>query len=72
MHTYALSTNQYRMNLQHRAFNLACGDKHFFAPIKAPQRIMDMGTGTGIWATEVADQFFAAELTGIDLSPIQP
>jgi trans-aconitate methyltransferase len=31
-----------------------------------------MGTGTGIWAIEFADQFPSAAVLGNDLSPIQP
>jgi trans-aconitate methyltransferase len=31
-----------------------------------------MGTGTGIWAIQFADEFPSAEVIGIDLSPIQP
>ncbi|KAK4182825.1 S-adenosyl-L-methionine-dependent methyltransferase [Podospora australis] len=30
------------------------------------------GTGTGIWAIELADKYPQATITGIDLSPIQP
>jgi len=34
--------------------------KSFFAPLKNPQRIVDMGTGTGIWALDVGDQYPSA------------
>ena len=45
----------------------------FRAPITAdPHRILDFGTGTGIWAFDVADMFPGAEVLGTDLSPIQP
>ncbi|KAK7987135.1 hypothetical protein PG988_002123 [Apiospora saccharicola] len=45
----------------------------FYAPIdQHPQKIVDLGTGTGIWAIEVGDLFPSAEVTGLDLSPIQP
>ena len=37
-----------------------------------PQRILDVGTGTGIWAIEMADKFPSAFVVGTDLSPIQP
>ncbi|KAK0624950.1 S-adenosyl-L-methionine-dependent methyltransferase [Bombardia bombarda] len=47
--------------------------KLFFAPIgDNPQKIIDLGTGTGIWAIEVADQYPSAQVEGIDFSPIQP
>lgn len=36
------------------------------------KRVLDAGTGTGIWAIEYADQFPESEVIGVDLSPIQP
>lgn len=38
-----------RMDLQHRKYELVIGEKHFLAPIgPSPQRILDLGTGTGM------------------------
>jgi trans-aconitate methyltransferase len=49
------------------------GGNLFSAPIGAnPQRVLDLGTGTGIWAIDVADEFPSALVMGTDLSPIQP
>lgn len=45
----------------------------FLAPIgDNPQNVLDVGTGTGIWAIDFADQFPSAQVIGFDLSPIQP
>ena len=33
---------------------------------------MDVGTGTGIWAMDIAEQYPSAVVTGVDLSPTQP
>jgi ubiquinone/menaquinone biosynthesis C-methylase UbiE len=63
---------QERMDLQYRALLLASRNKLFFAPIRSPRRVLDIGTGTGIWAIEFADQTPEAEIIGTDLSPIQP
>lgn len=27
----------------------------FLAPVQKPQRILDLGTGTGIWAIDIAE-----------------
>lgn len=34
--------------------------------------MLDVGTGTGIWAIDFADEYPNAEIIGTDLSPIQP
>ncbi|KAI8624539.1 S-adenosyl-L-methionine-dependent methyltransferase [Xylariaceae sp. FL1651] len=45
----------------------------FLAPIgDHPLKVIDLGTGTGSWAVEVAEKFVGAEVVGVDLSPIQP
>lgn len=65
---------QDRMNLQYHAMRLAFGDKLFFAPVEEGnlKRVLDAGTGTGIWVEDVADKYPDTEVYGIDLSPIQP
>lgn len=48
-------------------------DKFFMAPIvESPQRILDMGAGSGIWAIDVADLYPSAEVVGVDTAPVQP
>lgn len=37
-----------------------------------PKKVLDIGTGTGIWAMDFADAYPDAQVTGVDLSPIQP
>ncbi|KAI5819329.1 S-adenosyl-L-methionine-dependent methyltransferase [Pyronema omphalodes] len=63
---------QDRLDLHHEIFRLAWDDKLHEAPLKEPHRILDVGTGTGIWAIDMADQYPMAEVIGTDLSPIQP
>ncbi|KAL1870015.1 hypothetical protein VTK73DRAFT_2824 [Phialemonium thermophilum] len=63
---------QEREDMKHAMVKMLCQTLHF-APIgDRPQQILDIGTGTGIWAIEMADQFPSATVLGIDLSPIQP
>ncbi|KAI9838753.1 MAG: hypothetical protein M1837_002351 [Sclerophora amabilis] len=64
---------QDRLDIQYHALRLAFDGKAFFSPVgSSPQEILDIGTGTGIWAIEVADEYPSAVITGTDLSPIQP
>ncbi|KAF6836220.1 methyltransferase domain-containing protein [Colletotrichum musicola] len=50
------------------------GRKLFLAPVppEKTHRILDIGTGTGIWAIEAAEIFPNAEIIGNDFSAIQP
>ncbi|KHN94258.1 Methyltransferase type 11 [Metarhizium album ARSEF 1941] len=64
---------QEREDMKHAMVKLLCSQKLHFAPIgNNPQEVLDLGTGTGIWAIEMGDQFPSAHILGIDLSPIQP
>ena len=75
-HNYGMPVDEEemdRMDLQHRKYELCLGDRHFLAPIgDSPQKILDLGTGTGIWALDIADLFPSASVTGVDIAPIQP
>ena len=52
---------------------ITMGNKLFFAPIgEKPAKILDVGTGTGIWAIEMGDDYPDTEIVGTDLSPTQP
>ncbi|ORY68797.1 S-adenosyl-L-methionine-dependent methyltransferase [Pseudomassariella vexata] len=61
------------MDLSHHAFTLLLEDKLFLAPIPDDvQKVLDVGTGSGIWAIDFADKYPQAEVIGTDLSPTQP
>ncbi|KAF6821445.1 methyltransferase domain-containing protein [Colletotrichum plurivorum] len=61
------------MEINHVWQTIFLGDKLFLAPIgDHPQKVIDLGTGAGIWAIDFADTFPSARVTGIDISPIQP
>ncbi|KAF2494299.1 S-adenosyl-L-methionine-dependent methyltransferase [Lophium mytilinum] len=55
----------------HHLWLLSLDDKLFSAPLNNPQKILDVGTGTGVWAVDIADIFPDAEIIGTDLSPTQ-
>jgi len=84
---------QNREDMKHAMCLELTDGKLVFAPIgDNPQKVIDLGTGTGIWAIDcgccpvwsshiesrltscrtVADKYPNAQVTGVDLSPIQP
>lgn len=64
---------QDRLDLHHHIFRLVTGGSLFRAPIDpSSARILDMGTGTGIWAIEMAEEYPDSTVIGTDLSLIQP
>ncbi|EON69643.1 hypothetical protein W97_08903 [Coniosporium apollinis CBS 100218] len=64
-----------RLDLQHHMFLLTFDNKLCLCPIpqdKQLHRVLDVGTGTGIWAMDFADDHPESKVTGVDLSPTQP
>ncbi|KAI5837882.1 S-adenosyl-L-methionine-dependent methyltransferase [Morchella snyderi] len=60
------------LDIIHHIYLLMLNDDLHMAPLENPQRILDLGTGTGIWAIDIAERYPSAEVIGTDLSPIQP
>jgi len=57
----------------HHLLTLRAGGRLHLAPIDSnPQRILDLGTGTGIWAIDMGDLYPSAQVLGNDISPVQP
>ncbi|KAH8662111.1 S-adenosyl-L-methionine-dependent methyltransferase [Xylariales sp. PMI_506] len=65
-------SEQERLDFQHRVYRAALDDKLFIAPVDNPANVLDIATGTGIWAIEFAQENPNSQVLGIDLSPIQP
>jgi methylase of polypeptide subunit release factors len=43
----------------------------FLSPLVSPARVLDIGTGTGIWAIEFAKRYPHTQVIGTDLSLIR-
>ncbi|KIW05395.1 uncharacterized protein PV09_03910 [Verruconis gallopava] len=62
-----------RLDMQHAMMTALLHNRLFWCPLKeGAHRVLDLGTGTGIWAIDFADLYPSAEVIGTDLSPIQP
>jgi metalloendopeptidase OMA1, mitochondrial len=65
-----------RLDYQHAILNHYFDGRLYFAQLDpvTTREVLDIGTGTGLWCVELADtdQLPNAQITGIDLSPIQP
>jgi ribosomal protein RSM22 (predicted rRNA methylase) len=51
---------QDRLDIKYASIQLVFDDKVCFAPIENPQTILDVGTGTGIWAIDAGEHFPSA------------
>ncbi|KAF2167748.1 hypothetical protein M409DRAFT_65855 [Zasmidium cellare ATCC 36951] len=63
-----------QLDIAHHIWNLLLDGKLHLAPLKKDtcHEVLDLGTGTGIWAMDFADEHPAASVVGTDLTPIQP
>ncbi|KAF4624687.1 hypothetical protein G7Y89_g13482 [Cudoniella acicularis] len=61
-----------QQDLAHHLYLMTLEGRLHVAPLDNPHNILDVGTGTGIWAIEMADAYPSAYVIGTDLSPIQP
>ncbi|TEA19368.1 Secondary metabolism regulator LAE1 [Colletotrichum sidae] len=69
-------TEKERLDLQHHLFLITLDNKLGLAPPNdadsSVKRVLDVGTGTGIWATDFGEDHPEAEVIGFDLSPSMP
>ena len=62
-----------REDMKHHMWRLVLEGALHLSPIgEHPQKILDIGTGSGIWAMQTADAYPSAEVIGFDISPVQP
>lgn len=61
-----------RIDMSHSKYFMLLEKKRFLAPIQeSPQKILDLGCGTGIWSIDVADDYPSAEVCTFFLIPGQ-
>ncbi|KEF53334.1 uncharacterized protein A1O9_10782 [Exophiala aquamarina CBS 119918] len=68
-------SEQARLDMLHHIFVLVLDGALYRAPLchhGQPQRVLDLGCGTGLWCMQFADEFPESLVLGTDLSPIQP
>ncbi|ORY58752.1 S-adenosyl-L-methionine-dependent methyltransferase [Pseudomassariella vexata] len=64
---------QDRLDLQHKLWTMALDNSLGWAPVgDAPSNVLHVGTGTGIWAVDFAEEHPLSNVIGTDLSLIQP
>lgn len=62
-----------RLEIQHNLWLLTLRGALGLCPkVGSARRVLDAGTGSGVWAIDYADAHPEAEVVGVDLSPIQP
>lgn len=66
------SAEQDRLDFSHEIYRLILDNKLAEAPIRSPEYALDIGTGTGIWALQFAEDNPTCNVIGTDLSSIQP
>ncbi|KAK9774670.1 putative Methyltransferase domain-containing protein [Seiridium cardinale] len=67
------AVEQERLDLAHEMWRLLLfGDLSWVPFLDEPKQVLDIGTGTGIWAIEFAQQHPASHVIGTDISLIQP
>ncbi|KAK1574592.1 methyltransferase domain-containing protein [Colletotrichum navitas] len=63
-----------RLDFQHNIFLRSFGGRLGTAPPNDPDakvgRVLDVGTGTGIWAVDFGEEHPESEVLGVDLSPV--
>ncbi|ETW85877.1 hypothetical protein HETIRDRAFT_438488 [Heterobasidion irregulare TC 32-1] len=73
-----------RFELSHRMLQFVLEGKNYVGPVErvlSPAgrgddseelQVLDLGTGGGLWAIDMADEFPHVQVTGVDLAPMQP
>lgn len=60
-----------RLDIQHYIMLETLGTNHV-APVEAPRRVLDVGSGTGQWAYDMCREWPEAHVVGLDVAPGKP
>lgn len=63
---------QDRLDFQHEMTSILLDKRLSIAPVQDPKHVLDVATGTGIWALDYATENPDCQVIGTDLSLIQP
>ena len=63
---------QDRADLQHKLFRMYSGGSLHRAPVGSPRNVLEIATGTGLWAIQYANEHPGSKIIGTDVSRIQP
>ncbi|KAJ1334209.1 gliotoxin biosynthesis N-methyltransferase [Microdochium nivale] len=65
-------TEMGRLDRQHVIWTTILDGQLVKAPVENPKAVLDLGTGSGVWATDFANQHPESEVLGVDLSKPTP
>lgn len=63
---------QDRADFQHKVLRMYNGGALYRAPVGSPRNVLEIATGTGIWAIQYANEHPESKVVGTDISRIQP
>ncbi|KAH9896186.1 S-adenosyl-L-methionine-dependent methyltransferase [Xylariomycetidae sp. FL2044] len=61
-----------RIEMQHRSIVEIWEGLLYLCPLEVPATVLDVGTGSGIWALDFASKNPQSKVLGVDIEPIRP
>lgn len=55
--------------IAHHMWGILLQDRLYLPPIDEPTHVIDLGTGQGLWALDMAERYPDAQILGLDLTP---